>query len=83
MLVGQAKICLHECVSIFLQIKTNIFKHLKSCDKCEKTCNDSCFTILDSASTYHQLQIKEALHILLEKPILNKQVQHSYVSLKL
>ena len=32
---------------------SNIFKHLKSSDKCKKACNDSCFTILDSASTYH------------------------------
>ena len=30
MLVRQANICLHGCVSIFLEIKTlNIFKHLK------------------------------------------------------
>ena len=60
---------------------SNILKHLKSSDKCKKACNDSCNTILDSASTYHQLKIKEALHILWEKPILNKQVQHFGVSL--
>ena len=39
-------------------------------------CNEDCFTILDSANTYHHLKIKEALHIMWEKPILNKQVQH-------
>ena len=39
-----------------------------------------CFTILDSASTYHQLKIKEALHILWEKPVLSKEVQHLDVS---
>ena len=55
---------------------SNIFKHLKSSDECKKACNDSYITILDSASTYHQLKIKEALHILWEKPILNKEVQH-------
>ena len=60
---------------------SNIFKHLKSSDKCKKACNDSCFTILDSASTYHQRKIKEALHILCERPVLNKQVQHFDVSL--
>ena len=43
---------------------SNIFKHLKSSQKCRKVCNDSCATILDSATTYHQLKIKEALHIL-------------------
>ena len=60
---------------------SNILKHLKSSDKCKKACNDTCFTILDSASTYHQLKIKEALHILWERPVLNKQVQHLDVSL--
>ena len=55
---------------------SNIFKHLMSSDKCKKACNDSCFTILDSANTYHRLKIKDALYIMWEKPILNKQVQH-------
>ena len=32
---------------------SSIFKHLNSSDKCKKACNDSCFTILDSSSTYH------------------------------
>ena len=40
---------------------SNIFKHLKSSDKCKKACHDSCFSILDSTSTNHQLKIKEAL----------------------
>ena len=62
---------------------SNTFKHLKSSDKYKKACNDSCFTILDSASTYHQLTIKEALHILWEKLILNKQAQYFDVSLSL
>ena len=60
---------------------SNIFKHLKSSDKYKKACNDSFFTILDSASTYHQLKIKEPLHILWERPVLNKHVQHFDVSL--
>ena len=34
---------------------SNIFKHLNSSNKCKKACNDGSFTILDSASTYHQL----------------------------
>ena len=51
---------------------SNIFKHLKSSNKYKKACNDSCFTILDSVSTYHQLKIMEALHILWERPVLNK-----------
>ena len=31
--------------------------------------------------TYHHLKIKEALHIMWEKPILNKQVQHFDVTI--
>ena len=45
---------------------SNIFKHLMSSGKCKQACNDSCFTILDSANTYHHLKIKEALHIMRE-----------------
>ena len=37
---------------------------------------DNCFTVLDTASTYNQLNIKEALNIMWEKPIVNKQVKH-------
>ena len=55
---------------------SNIFKHLRSSSKFKMACNEDCFTILDSANTYHHLKIKEALHIMWEKPILNKQVQH-------
>ena len=55
---------------------SNIFKHLRSSNKCKMACDEDCFTILDSANTYHHLKIKEALHIMWEKPILNKQVQH-------
>ena len=60
---------------------SNIFKHLKTSDKCKKACKDSCFIILHTASTNHQLKMKEALHILWEKSILNKQAQHIDVSL--
>ena len=51
---------------------SSIFKDQRSSDKCKKACNDSCFTILDSANTY--LKIKEVLHITWENPILTKQV---------
>ena len=44
----------------------NTFKHLMSSDKCKKACNDGCFTILDSANTYHHLKTKEPLNIMRE-----------------
>ena len=53
---------------------SHIFKHPKGFDKCGKFCIDKCFTVLDTARTYNQLKIKEALHILWEKPILNTSI---------
>jgi len=50
-------------------------------DKCRMSCSDNFFTVLDTVSTYNQLEIKEALHIMWEKPILNKQVKHCDTSL--
>ena len=81
MLVRLADICLLACVSICILIKNPLYLHLKSFDKCVKSCNDNCFTVLDTASTYNQPNIKEALHILWEKPILIKQVKNFDISL--
>ena len=44
-------------------------------------CDISCFKILDHASTYSQLKIKESFHIEQLKPELNKQVEHVSLSL--
>ena len=58
-----------------------IFKHLKNSTSCKDICSESCFKILDTANTYHNLKIKEALHITWERPNLNKQLLHYNVSL--
>ena len=47
---------------------SHIFKHLKSSSSCRDACREGCFKVLDSASTYHNLKIKEALHITWERP---------------
>ena len=47
-------------------------KHLKSSDKCRKSCSDNCFTALDTASIYNQLKIKEAFHAMRENLLLSK-----------
>ena len=62
---------------------SHIYKHLKSSDKCRMSCCDNCFTVLDTASTYKHLKIKEALHIMLEKPLLNKQAKYFNIYLSL
>ena len=71
----------NEVISVTGVLNVHIFKNLNRCDKCRKSCSDNCFTVLDTASTYNQLKIKEALHIMWEKPMLNKQVKHFDTSL--
>ena len=60
---------------------SHVYKHLQSYKTCKDSCDESCFKVLDSAKTYHQLKVKEAVHILWEGPTLNKQVQHYNFSL--
>ena len=55
---------------------SHIHKHLQASEICSNLCTKNNFKILDSASSTYQHKIKEALHILWEKPSLNKQVFH-------
>ena len=66
---------------LFTDKNSNIFKYLKGSAACKEACNDSWFTVLDSANTSFKLKIKEALHIQWERPDLNKQIQHYNFSL--
>ena len=61
---------------------SHIFKHLSASKGCRDKCDISCFKILDHASTYSQLKIKESFHIEQLKPELNKQVEHVKLSLR-
>ena len=68
------------CNSVYVgetcrHISTRAHQHLCT-DK-----NSHFYKVIDSAKTYHQLKIKEALHILWEGPNLSKQVQHYNFSL--
>ena len=60
---------------------SHIFKRLKNSTSYKDVCNESCFKVLDTENTYHNLRIKEALHITWEMPNLNKQLLHYNVSL--
>ena len=60
---------------------SHIFKHLEGSKECRSACSLDSFAIIDQASSRFALKIKEALHILWEKPTLNAQVKH--VNLKL
>ena len=60
---------------------SHVYKHLMSCEGGRQKCTPDCFSILDQAANISQLKIKEAIHILWEKPSLNHQLAH--VNLKL
>ena len=66
---------------IFTDKNSHIFKLLNSSNACKFACSDSCFAVLDSANTHYRIKVKEALHILWERPNLNKQMQHYNLSL--
>ena len=59
---------------LFTDKNSHIFNHLKTSTPCKNLCSESCFKVLDSASTYHNFKIKEALHVMWERPNLNKQL---------
>ena len=52
---------------------SHIYKHLQTLDICKQSCNENCFSILDSATSKYSLRIKEGMHIKWQKPELNKQ----------
>ena len=49
---------------LFTDKNSHIFKHLQNLTPCKTLCSESCFKVLDSASTYHNLEMKEALYIM-------------------
>jgi hypothetical protein len=55
---------------------TAIAQHLRQSEKCKKLCTPTCFKVIDYSPTTAKLKIKEALHIVAEKPELNAQVRH-------
>ena len=60
----------------FKDKKSHIYKHLEASQICKEQSDENCFSILDTARTKFQSQIKEGLYIKWEKPSLNKQVNH-------
>ena len=68
-------------ISFGTKIITHIFKQLSASKRCRDKWDISCFKILNHASTYSQLKIKESFHIEQFKPDVNKQVEHVSLSL--
>ena len=61
--------------------KFNILQHLNENSNCRDLCDDSCFIIIDHASSSFRLKLKEALHITWLKPVLNKQKNHVSITI--
>ena len=56
--------------------KSHIFAHLVNNETCKALSTENCFEIINSASTPFRLKLKEAMHIIWKKPLLNKQQKH-------
>ena len=64
---------------------STVWNHLSMNRKCKRliTGPAECFRIIDQAPSQYQLELKEALHIGWENPVLNKQVKHQSISLNM
>ena len=51
-----------------------IHEHLLSCQTCKLNFSHNCFDVIDSGKNNFETTVKEALHIKLKKPLLNKQL---------
>ena len=73
--IGKSKRHLRRRIKEHSKSAGAIFDHLKRCDTCANTnILDNQFNIIDKANSDFDLQILEALHILSERPSLNKQL---------
>ena len=60
---------------------SHIFVHLVNNETCKELSTENCFEINDSTSTPFRLKLKEAVHIIWKKSLLNKQQKHVSVSI--
>ena len=63
--------------------KSHIYLHLRENLQYQEKVNCDCFEIIDGASSYFRLQIKEAMHIDWKKSELNKQVKHVSITISI
>ena len=81
--IGETKRHLPTRIKEHLQTdtKSHILQHLNEYSNCKDLCDDSCFIIIDHASSSFRLKLKEALHITWLKPVLNKQKNHVSITI--
>ena len=61
--------------------KSHIFADLLNNENCKALSTEICFEIIGSVSTPFRLNLKEAIHIIWKKPLLNKQQKHVCISI--
>ena len=61
--------------------KSHIFVYLVNKENFKALNTENCFEIIDSASTPFRLKLKEAMHIICKKPLLNKQSNHLSIAI--
>ena len=60
-----------------------VYRHIHSNAICQQSSLDHCFSVLDRANSKYAIKLKEGLHIMWEKPVLNKQVKCETIELPL
>ena len=60
--------------------KSNIFKHILENVSFKNLCDENCFAIIDSMSSFFRLKLKEVFHINWLKPNANKQKEQNVLS---
>ena len=62
---------------------SSVYRHIHSNATCYHNSNSDCFSILDRADSDYAIKLKEGMHIMWEKPILNVQVKCEKIELPL
>ena len=72
--IGETKHHLPTSINEHVAInkKSHNSKHLLENQSCKNLCDENCFAIKDSASSFFRLKLKDTLHITWLKPNLNK-----------
>ena len=60
-----------------------IYRHTQSNPIRQQSCSDQCFSVMDRANSKYAIELKEGLHIMWEKPEINKQLKCQKIELPL
>ena len=61
---------------------SHIYMHINNDPNCKLLSDASCFQIIDHGTNNTNLRIKEAIHIVRERPDLNRQLRHEFLNLR-